>query len=1027
MTDIKAVAARHGFAWESSEDMPEIEGAVHLMRHGASGARLMWMDNDDANKAFSITFKTPAADDTGVFHILEHSVLCGSEKFPVKEPFVNLLKTSMQTFLNAMTFPDKTMYPVASTNEQDLENLMDVYLDAVFHPDIYRRPQIFQQEGWHLEVEGEGDGRSLVYNGVVYNEMKGALSEPDSVLYDTLSAALFPDTTYRFESGGTPAAIPSLTYEGFLDNHRRHYTPENSYLILYGNLDLDRFLGFIDEGYLTPLAEARGEEEAGTDAPSGAAGPQAVREAGAAPGDAEGAASQDAQGCRRAGSQGGRGAGAAPNPLGLQAPVVCEHRAVSMATAPENACVALGFVAGRAEERERLIATDILIDAVLGSNEAPLKRVLLDAGVADDVVAYLADAVAQPFAVVSLKGARAGAADTLKDVVRREARRLAEGALDRGLVEAALSHAEFVMRERNFGYPDGVVLAMSVMAGWLYSDEDPAAYLRYEQAFADLRAKLDEGYFEQLLASLFLENDHWACVEVVPVAGDEDAVEHAEEAAVAAALAATVGEGAGEAVDFEAIQAEVDALRVAQEAPDAPEDVAKLPQLTRGDIGEAPAEEPWELIEVAGVPCLRHHVPTRGIVYAYRYFSLDGVAFEELPYATVLAFVLGKLDTARHSAAELDTLVQARLGNLGFACEVHERADDREALVPVLVAGSSALSENTPWTVELVNEVLAETDFSDTARIRDILSQWRLSLEQSFASAGHSAAMGRVASYYLPAAQVRQQLGGVEFYRFLKDTLDHFDERAADLTAKLSELADRLFVDGGCTLSFAGSDEDLARFTEAGPSLGGAAAPARLVVPAPVNRHEAFVVPTDVTYTATGYDRRLLGLPYGGAWLLASRILSYDYLWGEVRVKGGAYGAGFQTTRSGSSRFYSYRDPRIDETVERFKGAGSWLAGVFDPTEAEMDGYVVSSVASLDAPEKARALLRRQDGMYFSGYGIEDRRRVRQEVCDATLADVRQLGEAVDAIAGENLVCTFGNGDIIRASREDFTVVDLLA
>lgn len=980
MTDIKAVAARHGFVWESSEEMPEIEGTVHLMRHGASGARLMWMENDDANKAFSITFKTPAADDTGVFHILEHSVLCGSEKFPVKEPFVNLLKTSMQTFLNAMTFPDKTMYPVASTNEQDLENLMDVYLDAVFHPDIYRRPQIFQQEGWHLEVEGEGDGRSLVYNGVVYNEMKGALSEPDSVLYDTLSAALFPDTTYRFESGGTPAAIPSLTYEGFLDNHRRHYTPENSYLILYGNLDLDRFLGFIDEGYLTPLAEARGE---------------------------------------------GVGAGA-PNPLGLQTPVVCEHRAVSMVTAPENACAAVGFVAGRAEERERLIAADILIDAVLGSNEAPLKRALLDAGVADDVVAYLADAVAQPFAVVSLKGARTHAADTLKAVVRREAQRLAEGGLDHDLVEAALSHAEFVMRERNFGYPDGVVLAMSAMAGWLYSEEDPAAYLRYEQAFADLRAKLDEGYFEQLLTSLFLENDHWACVEVVPVAGEEDAVEHAEEAAVAAALGAAAGEGAGEAVDFEAVQAEVEALRAAQEAPDAPEDVAKLPQLTRGDIGTAPAEEPWEVIEVAGVPCLRHYVPTRGIAYAYRYFSLDGVAFEELPYATVLAFVLGKLDTARHSAAELDTLVQARLGNLGFACEVYEHADDREALVPVLVAGSSALSENTPWTVDLVNEVLTETDFSDTARIRDILSQWRLSLEQSFASAGHSAAMGRVASYYLPAAQVREQLGGVEFYRFLKDILDHFDERAAELTAKLAELAGRLFVDGGCTLSFAGSDEDLARFREAGPSLGGAAAPARLVVPAPVNRHEAFVVPTDVTYTATGYDRRLLGLPYDGAWLLASRILSYDYLWGEVRVKGGAYGAGFQTTRAGSSRFYSYRDPRIDETVERFKGAGSWLAGVFDPTEAEMDGYVVSSVAALDAPEKARALLRRQDGMYFAGYGIEDRRRVRQQVCDATLAEVRQLGEAVDAIAGENLVCTFGNGDIIRASREDFTVVDLL-
>ena len=254
MTDLEQVAASHGFTAVKSEPISEVEGTVHLMHHAASGARLMFIENDDANKAFSITFKTPAADDTGVFHILEHSVLCGSEKFPVKEPFVNLLKTSMQTFLNAMTFPDKTMYPVASTNEQDLVNLMDVYLDAVFHPDIYRRPVIFQQEGWHRELEGEGEGERLVVNGVVYNEMKGALSEPDSVLYDGLSAALFPDTTYRFESGGTPAAIPTLTYEGFLENHRRHYRPDNAYIILYGNLDADRFLGFLDERYLAPLA-----------------------------------------------------------------------------------------------------------------------------------------------------------------------------------------------------------------------------------------------------------------------------------------------------------------------------------------------------------------------------------------------------------------------------------------------------------------------------------------------------------------------------------------------------------------------------------------------------------------------------------------------------------------------------------------------------------------------------------------------------------------------------------------------------
>ena len=971
MTDLEQVAASHGFTAVKSEPISEVEGTVHLMHHAASGARLMFIENDDANKAFSITFKTPAADDTGVFHILEHSVLCGSEKFPVKEPFVNLLKTSMQTFLNAMTFPDKTMYPVASTNEQDLVNLMDVYLDAVFHPDIYRRPVIFQQEGWHRELEGEGEGERLVVNGVVYNEMKGALSEPDSVLYDGLSAALFPDTTYRFESGGTPAAIPTLTYEGFLENHRRHYRPDNAYIILYGNLDADRFLGFLDERYLAPLAAKE-------------RGPLDI------------------------------------NPLGLQAPVAPEPVVVPMATAPENACAAVGFVIGRAAERERIVAADILMDAIMGANESPLKRALLDAGIADDAIGYVADSVAQPFAVVSLRGARPGAAERLRAIVAAEARRLAEGGLDRELVRAALSHAEFVMRERNFGYPDGVVLAMSAMAGWLYSDDDPAAYLRFEDVFASLREKVEEGYFEALLRELFLDNDHRACAEVVPTESDE-AAEEAEAAGEREAAAALTEDEAA------SIREAVRALREAQEAPDAPEALAKLPQLSRADIGEAPAEAMWEVGECGPWRLIRHHLPCRGIAYAYRYFAMDGLAFDELPYATVLACVLGKLDTSRHTAAELDTLVQAHLGNLGFAVEVHEDAEDRERLRPMFVMGSSALDEEVPWAAHLAEEVLRETDFSDIERIRDILGQRRIAMEQAFASAGHSAAMARVASYYLPAGVVREALSGVGFYRFLKELLASFDERACELSAKLAELSRRLFTDGGCTLSFGGDEAALAAFREASSPFGGMAGAPALTVPAPEDGHEAFVVASDVTYTACGWDRRLLGEPYGGAWLLASRILSYDFLWTEVRVKGGAYGAGFQTTRSGSSRFYSYRDPRIDETVERFRTSGDWLAGVFNPTESEMDGYVVSTVASLDAPAKARELLRRQDGLYFSGATLEDRARVREEVRAAGIDDVRALASSVDAIAGAGPVCCFGNGEVIRASGEGFNVVDLLA
>ena len=531
---------------------------------------------------------------------------------------------------------------------------------------------------------------------------------------------------------------------------------------------------------------------------------------------------------------------------------------------------------------------------------------------------------------------------------------------------------------------------------------------------------MEEGYFEALLRELFLDNDHRACAEVVPTESDE-AAEEAEAAGEREAAAALTEDEAA------SIREAVRALREAQEAPDAPEALAKLPQLSRADIGEAPAEAMWEVGECGPWRLIRHYLPCRGIAYAYRYFAMDGLAFDELPYATVLACVLGKLDTSRHTAAELDTLVQAHLGNLGFAVEVHEDAEDRERLRPMFVMGSSALDEEVPWAAHLAEEVLRETDFSDTERIRDILGQRRIAMEQAFASAGHSAAMARVASYYLPAGVVREALSGVGFYRFLKELLASFDERACELSSKLAELSRRLFTDGGCTLSFGGGEEALVAYREASAPFGGMAGAPVLTVPAPEDGHEAFVVASDVTYTACGWDRRLLGEPYGGAWLLASRILSYDFLWTEVRVKGGAYGAGFQTTRSGSSRFYSYRDPRIDETVERFRTSGDWLAGVFNPTESEMDGYVVSTVASLDAPAKARELLRRQDGLYFSGATLEDRARVREEVRAAGIDDVRALASSVDAIAGAGPVCCFGNGEVIRASGEGFNVVDLLA
>lgn len=979
----------HGFVVADVQPLPEINGTAFILKHELSGAKLMHLANDDANKAFSITFRTPPQDDTGVFHILEHSVLCGSDKFPVKEPFVDLLKSSMQTFLNAMTFSDKTMYPVASTNEQDLFNLMDVYLDAVFHPAIYHKKAVFEQEGWHYELEeaeaqeGQDPTPKLVYNGVVFNEMKGALSDSSSVLYDELQKALFPDTAYAFESGGTPEGIPTLTYEGYLDEHRRHYQLSNSYTVLYGDLDIERALAWLDERYFTPVheEELRNQEER--------------RETGADP--------------------------LLPRVIEAQAPVCNLGLTKAMRTAPENAVAGAGFVIGDAGQRTRVMATDILLDALFGSNEAPMKRAVLDSGIAEDVSAFVADAMKQPFVVIQLKKQQDETAADLVPTIEREITKLLDAGLSKDLIEAAISHEEFVMREHDFGLADGVAHAMNCLAGWLYDDSLATTYLRYEYDFRFLREALEGTYFDDLARSLFLQNNHRASVAVVPAQSDDDNALRTQ----LDALQASMSEA-----DLNAIAEEVDVLREMQMAPDSDEAKATLPRLTTQDIGNAPAETPLDVVDDTPMRCLRHHIQTHGIAYAYRYFDATRVSFEELPYVSLLALVLGKLGTARHSAAEIDTLVQGKLGNLSFFTDLYERADDPAVTDLKFVVSSSALESNAAWLSTLPREIMHETDFTDTAKIRDLVAQNVIYLEQSFAGAGHSRAMARVRSYYSRAGLILEQLSNVDFYRFAKDLLKNWEEKSTDLPAILSGLAARLFADDACVISLTGSDEAIASFWAEDSRCCAGAFPAadaqkKLVVPAPVARNEAFIVPSDVTYSSVGYDRRLLNQPYTGAWAVASRALTYDFLWNEVRVKGGAYGVGFGATYSGNMRFYSYRDPHIDETIERFEQSAAYLRA-FNPSKTEMDGFVVSSTAGFDTPKKARELARRQAGQYFAGIPTDQRGLTRSQIIETGVDTIRGLADAVQATADKKLVCVFGNKEIIESAKTPLEAIDLL-
>lgn len=1006
-TDPRAAAAAllvpgttcHGFAVERCETVPELDSDAYVLCHTVSGARLLYLACDDENKAFAIGFKTPPADSTGVFHILEHSVLCGSAKFPVKEPFVDLIKSSMQTFLNAMTYPDKTIYPVATTNEQDLYNLMDVYLDAVFNPAIYTKPTIFEQEGWHYELdlpegaEGESGGSSaslregaLRYNGVVFNEMKGALSDPMSVLDDAVNAALYPDTAYAHESGGDPRAIPALTYEQFLDTHARHYNPSNSYITLYGDLDVDRALAFLDERYLSqPSAASRRM-------------------------DAAVAAGEDPSTL-------------APNPLGVQTPVTCEYKRVEMATTPENALVGLGLVLGSALDRKRTIAADILFEALLGSNEAPVKKAILAAGLGGNVVSYTAAESLQPYELIMLQNAQPGVARELRRMFQNACRDLCEHGVPRERLEAIISSNEYDLRQRDYGIADGVAIACDALSTWLYDDDAATLALKYGPVYEELRSELDGSYFEDLLRELVLQNDHMALVELVPVNAAEGA-EGAEAAELAAKRDAMTDAELANVVERTA------ALRAAQEAEDTPEDKATLPRLRVSDIGEARPEPPLVVDTTAPIVCLRHDIPTNRLAYAMQYFDLSCVAFEDLPYVTLLCRLLKQLPTREHSAEELDNLLAGKLGFLSFTTEVMTQPDV-DGVRPYLLVSAGALSEKIDALASLPREVWSSTLLlgADADRVRDVLTQIRIGLEQGFINNGHSAALGRAMSYSSPSAVVREQLSGVDFYLFLRDLLEHFDERLDDLRAKLAELAGRIFVADGCMASFTGSDEDFDAYWDAAGNLGlgagdGAGRDA-LVVPAPCDRHEAFVIPSDICFAARACDPRRLGLDVTGTWAVAANALSYDYLWNEIRVKGGAYGCGFRAAGERQVAFYTYRDPAIDPSIERVERAGAWL-GSFEPDEAAFEGFIVSCVSGMDAPVKPYALTKRRNTTYLAGLDPHAREERRAQMLAATPGELRSLGTDVTRIAAESPTCVFGGRDVIAKSNAGFNVIDLM-
>lgn len=995
-----------GFTVTSKKTLAELDADAYVLHHRASGARLLYLACEDENKAFSIAFKTPPTDDTGVFHILEHSVLCGSAKFPVKEPFVDLIKSSMQTFLNAMTYPDKTVYPVASTNEQDLLNLMDVYMDAVLNPAIYTKRAIFEQEGWHYELDvPEGAplaAGTLRYNGVVFNEMKGALSDPMSVLDDAVNRALFPDTAYACESGGDPRAIPQLTYEQFLDTHARHYNLANSYIVLYGDMEVERELAFLDERYLGDGPRLRDEAER-------ARALQAARY-------------DEADAASDSHSTDGAATTGEPNPLVRQNPLVCDYERVEMATTPDNALVGMAYVIGDAADRKRLVAADVLIDALMGTNEAPVKKAILAAGLGGNVVSYTSGDLLQPHTLIILQNAKPEVAREFRRVIEDECLRLVKEGIPRERLAAILANEEFDLRQRDYGYADGVALACDALGTWLYDDADEAATrgIEYGPIYEELNRELDGTYFEDLLRELVLESEHRALVELVPVA-DDAAASREEEAELAAAKAAMND------ADLQRIVEDVAALRERQEAEDAPEARATLPRLHVSDIGPARPEPQLVIDKQTPIPCLRHDLPTHQLAYALTYFDLSHLSFAELPYVTVLTRLMNQLATEHMTAGELDSYVCANLGFLSFTTEVATQPNWKLAS-PRLLVSAGALSEKMDALARIPREVWSETVFEDTERMRDVLTQTRIGMEQSFLMNGHSAALARAMSYGSPAAVLTQQLSGVDFYLFLRDLLDNFDDRKEGLCETLRELQARIFTSTGTVASFTGSDEDYRRYWNAAGDLGlnlRTAATKELYVPWPEDKREAFIIPSDVTYLARACDPRTLEIETDGTWSVASNALSYDYLWNEIRVKGGAYGCGFRSPSPRHASFYTYRDPAIDPSLARIEAAGDWLAS-FDPDADTFEGFIVSCVSGMDAPLKPYALTKRRNAEYFCKTPSGKRAERRQQMLESTPDALRALAADISRIARDAPACVFAGREAIEASEVDWNVVELM-
>lgn len=945
----------HGFEFTEKKHVDEINSDVYIGEHKKSGARLLYVAADDPNKVFSISFKTVPENDTGVMHILEHSVLNGSDKYPVREPFVELLKSSMQTFLNAMTYPDKTMYPVASCNEKDFENLMDVYLDAVFHPAIYKKKEIFLQEGWHYE-----GGEKECFRGVVYNEMKGEMSSEDSLLGEYLQNTMFPDVCYSKNSGGDPKAIPSLSYEEFIKTHKKFYHPSNSYIYLYGDMDVLEKLRIMDEGYLASYDKLDLDIKVGLQEDKG-----------------------EMYRCERYDSD--------------ESADVATH-------------YAFGFKAAAFEEHEKLMAIDILLTSVCSNNESPLKKALLDKGLCEEVWAYLDDQLISPYVCLAMK--RSGDdEEKVKSAVKEIIADIVKNGIDKEIIAANINQMEFKMREAEFGnQPAGLIYCTWVMASWLYGG-DPTLLLTYENEFKSIREKAKGDYFERLLEEIFLNSKHSAFVKLSPDSNLSEEKAKAEAARVKAYREKIGEEGLKKAEE------ELEKLKAMQNMEDTPEALATIPVLDLKFINPEGEKIPFEIKKGEAGEILCHKIETKGILYTTLYFDLGALGEKEIVDAAVAARFLGRIATKQRSALDVINQIKINLGAFSASVDTYAPLDNRNKVSAKLRVSFSALKSNLDNAFLLVGEILRESAFDNAQEIKKMLLQEKMGRENWMTRNGHSAALRRAMSYFSAEDALNQKLSGVDYYFYIKQLCDTISE---DIAVSIGNTLKKAVNANNVTCSITGdkalllSAEDSIKQLklEKGECFKG---DVRVEC---VGGNEGFCVPTDVAYVAkAGSCNKAMGSLF-----VLSHIMTYDYLWNTIRAKGGAYGTGFTVNLLGDVGMYSYRDPNLADTVNAFDAAYKYVEA-FEADEREMTKYIVGAVAATDRPKSAFTKAMRSDSDYFNSIDMSLRNRVRAEMLGTTAQDIRSAASMLNDIMNENNLCVFSSKARVEKNKALFDKV----